>query len=58
MMVRHYSHEAADLQPALEMLKCQNMGDYEVSICKGISLQHYWASFYLICAAKKYNIAA
>ena len=32
MMVRHYSHEAADLQPALEMLKGQNMEDHEVCV--------------------------
>ena len=31
-MVRYYSHEAADLQPALEMLKRQNMEDHRVYI--------------------------
>ena len=32
MMVRHYSHEAADLQPALEMLRGQNMEDHRVCV--------------------------
>lgn len=31
-MVRHYSHEAADLQPALEMLREQNMEDHGVCV--------------------------
>jgi len=31
MMVRYFSHEVADLQPALDMLKRQNIDDYKVS---------------------------
>lgn len=33
MMVRHFSHEVADLQPALEMLKAQDIEDHGVGIC-------------------------
>lgn len=33
MMVRYYSHEAADLQPALEMLKGQSTEDHGVCVC-------------------------
>ena len=31
-MVRYFSHEVADLQPALDMLKRQNIDDYKVSM--------------------------
>ena len=31
MMVRYFSHEVADLQPALDMLKRQNIDDYKVN---------------------------
>ena len=38
MMVRHYSHEAADLQPALEMLKNQNTEDNGVCCYKAVNV--------------------
>ena len=37
MMVRHYSHEAADLQPALEMLSSQNTEDHRVCSYKVVT---------------------
>ena len=41
-MVRYYSHEAADLQPALEMLKCQNMGDH------GVCVNPVWPKVFIV----------
>jgi len=32
MMVRYFSHEVADLQPTLDMLKRQDIDDYKVIV--------------------------